>query len=38
MESKKPPKGKTDELILFGEFSTDFHEDSEILSNDFNFT
>ena len=38
IESKKPPKGKTDELILFGEFSTDFHEDSEILSNDFNFT
>ena len=38
IESKKPPKGKTDEFILFGEFSTAFQEDSEILSNDFSFT
>ena len=38
IESKKPPKGKTDELILFGEFSTDFHEDSEIFSSEFNLT
>ena len=38
IESKKLPKGKTDELILFGEFSTAFHEDSDKLSNEFSFT